>query len=170
MSAEPLSLACQLEDLKQLDNKPYLKFQTHLYDYDIEHLPDNLYRLKAKLARLQKTDKRHNKGVVISQCRLAKLLGKSRETINRLLNSILTVFPFLLSLFLSRSVYHLSIAIITPGNTQPHTANAMLLIEMIDWAKYPSQALKTLTNKVSKFFILPNILQAERIPRNIMAR
>jgi biotin operon repressor len=88
MSTNSTALACKLEDLKQLENKPYLKFQTHLYDYDIDHLPDNLYRLKSKLARLQKTDRRHNKGVVISQCRLAKLLGKSRETINRLLKQL----------------------------------------------------------------------------------
>ena len=88
MSTNSITLACKLEDLKQLENKPYLKFQTNLLDYDIEHLPDKLFRLKMKLARLQKTDKRHNKGVVISQCRIAKLMNKSRKTINQNLHEL----------------------------------------------------------------------------------
>ena len=83
MSTKPLALACKLEDLKQLDNKPYIKFQTHLLNRTIDELPRHLVAVLQKLAILQKTDKRHAQGVVMSQTRIGGLIGRSRRTVIR---------------------------------------------------------------------------------------
>ena len=83
MSAEPLSLACQLEDLKQLDNKPYVKTQPHLFIKAFEKLPRHLTAFLHFLVILQKTDKRHSKGVVMSQTALGKRINRSRRTVIR---------------------------------------------------------------------------------------
>lgn len=83
MSAEPLALACKLDDLKQLDNKPYIKFQTHLLNHVLDILPKTLSVTYEKLYIQQRTDKRHSRGVIMSQKQIGKLIRRHEDTAQR---------------------------------------------------------------------------------------
>ena len=88
MSGNSLALACQLEDLKQLDNKPYIKFQTHLLNQLLDMLPRTLAVTYEKLYIQQKTDKRHSRGVIMSQKQIGKLIRRHEDTAQRHLKQL----------------------------------------------------------------------------------
>ena len=88
MSTNQQQLACQLEDLKQLDNKPYIKFQTHLLNQLLDMLPRTLAVTYEKLYIQQKTDKRHSRGVIMSQKQIGKLIRRHEDTAQRHLKQL----------------------------------------------------------------------------------
>jgi DNA-binding MarR family transcriptional regulator len=90
MSAEPLVLACQLEDLKQLDNKPFHKYARGYLEVINRNLSSAEFRIYTYLK--EQSLKNYNQGGVVIQSayEIAKGVDRSPRTAEKHLSALRT--------------------------------------------------------------------------------
>ena len=88
MSAEPLSLACKLEDLKQLDNKPFNKYPRGYQQAVKKRLTPAEYSTFVELKEESFKNYKNGGLVIQSAYETAKRINRSSRTVERHLSSI----------------------------------------------------------------------------------
>ena len=88
MSAEPLSLACQLEDLKQLDNKPFHKYTRGYLEIINRNLSSAEFRIYTYLKEQSLRNYKEGGVVIQSAYEIAKGVDRSPRTAEKHLSSL----------------------------------------------------------------------------------
>ena len=88
MSAEPLSLACQLEDLKQLDNKPFHKYTRGYLEIINRNLSSAEFRIYTYLKEQSLRNYKEGGIVIQSAYEIGKGVDRSPRTAEKHLSSL----------------------------------------------------------------------------------